>query len=451
MKGKLAESWTREDDGSYTFTLRSATSSFGNELTAEDVKWSYERMIELDPVANFFFNVANIDVDEPITIVDNKTVTLNLTKPNVIALRTTVMYHAPILDSTEALLHATAEDPWAAEWLDSNIAGFGPYQLGSFSPGEELRLEVNENYWDGIPYFEQVVVRSVPDSSTRLTLLATGEIDFASRLSAQDFGSVLENEDILAIQAPIPNIDYIYLNYAFEPFSDPRVRQAMAIAIDREPILEAAYDGLGRPALFHFNSLLQFPAAPPPEPYAYDPDLARELLAEAGYEDGFEFTMIAHPGRPGPQAESVAVLVKSQLEQIGIQVNIEVLASSSEFGEGKGGSLPGREGRFEAWLDQGQPLIVDVAYHAELVYGTTGVLNWSFSNARLDELIDLAITLEDGPERDEILRELHQIARDETPIIPVVETVLPIAFLSDIAGFYPVANLRVFPHRLSRG
>ena len=149
--GELAESWVRNDDGSYTITLRSARSAAGNEVTSEDVRWSFERAKELDPIASFLYDAGNFDTDNLITIIDDKTFTINVSAPSVVTLRTLIPENLPVLDSTEALQHATDEDPWASEWLAGNIATFGPYTLDSFTPGEEIRLRANENYWGWTP------------------------------------------------------------------------------------------------------------------------------------------------------------------------------------------------------------------------------------------------------------------------------------------------------------
>ena len=449
--GELAESWSRNDDGSYTVTLRSACSAAGNQLTSEDVRWSLERAAEFDPIARFLFDAGNFDTENLITIIDEKTFTINVTNPSVVTLRTLIPENLPVLDSTEALKHATADDPWASEWLATNIASFGPYTLESFTPGEEIRLVANQNYWGGVPSFDQVVIRAVPESSTRMQLLASGEVDFAGRLSAQHFTSLQDRGDVNAIVSPTAKSDVIWLRLggdnSFEPFRDPRVRKAIALATDREALVKAAYQDLGSPSLYQIDSRMPYPSPPPPEPYSYDVEAARQLLADAGYGDGFSFELIGFNGRPGPQAEPIAVLVKSNLSQIGIDVNVNMVASSADYNAGRS-----QDGPYVAWIDQYLSLVPDPSYHVGLFLKSTSPYNLAgYENLRVDELVELTTALEPGAERDVLLQEMVTILQEDTVVIPLVEDTFLVSLGGDIQGYYPVANLRVYPHRLYRG
>ena len=444
--GELAESWVRNDDGSYTITLRSARSAAGNEVTSEDVSWSFERAKELDPIAAFLYDAGNFDTDNLITVIDDKTFTINVTAPSIVTLRTLIPENLPVLDSTEALKYATDEDPWASEWLAGNIATFGPYTLDSFTAGEEIRLRANENYWGGPPAFTEVLIRAIPDSSTRLQLLTAGEIDFAGRLSARHFTDLQSNPDVNTIISPTAKSDVIFLRHGVAPFNDPRVRKAIALAIDRGALVQAAYENLGTPSLFQIDSRMPYPGLPASTPYSYDPDAARALLADAGLADGFSFELVGFNGRPGPQAEPIAILVKTQLAEIGIDVTINMVASSADYNAGRA-----KDGPYVAWIDQYLSLVPDPSYHVGLFLESTSIYNLAgYANARVDELVELTTALEPGAERDELLIEMVLILQDEAVVIPLVEDVLLVALGSDIGGYYPVANLRLYPHRLQR-
>ncbi len=146
LQGELAESWELNDDGSYTFTLRAAQSPAGNTVTSADVKWSFDRMIALDGIARFLMFVSSIDQADPITIIDDRTFTLNVTMPNTLTLPVLTYYALGIIDSVTATDNAAADDEWAAEWLSGNSASFGAYQYDGITPGEEVRLLKNPNY-----------------------------------------------------------------------------------------------------------------------------------------------------------------------------------------------------------------------------------------------------------------------------------------------------------------
>jgi peptide/nickel transport system substrate-binding protein len=442
--GSLAESWEVAEDGTITMTLKDAVSPYGNTVTSEDVRWSFERMKEFDPIVGFLFDVGSFDTEELITPIDDKTFTVNVTGPNILTMRTFTWYGTGILDSTEALAHATEDDPWATEWLSTNTATYGPFHVTDFTPGQEVRLEANPEYFGGAPAFSEVIIRAVPDSSTRLQLLTAGEVDYAGNLALDHFNALDGNPDVMAAAAPTSNIDVMYLNFAYEPFANPDVRRAIAMAVDRDALVAGAYQGRGTAATHHLDQDLFFQDYPV-DPIAYDVEAAKALLAEAGYPDGFSFTLSAFNGRPGPQAESLAILLRDQLAAIGIDVEIETVASSADFGEGRA-RTDGQPPRFQAWLDISSPVIPDTAYYAAPAYGSGGSSNlMGYVNEEMDALIEQALTLPQGDERDAVLARIAVIADEDTPTIPLVETIYPIAFGADIEGWYPIADNRTLP------
>src|SRR6185436_14112776 len=112
-------------------------SPFGNTVSSADVKWSFERMVAADAIARFLFGVVGVDTANPITVVNAKTFTLNLTHPSALALAFNAYYSVSIFDSTEAKKHATESDPWAKDWLSKNSANYSAYTVDSFTPGQE--------------------------------------------------------------------------------------------------------------------------------------------------------------------------------------------------------------------------------------------------------------------------------------------------------------------------
>ena len=203
------------------------------------------------------------------------------------------------LDSTEALSPATEEDPWASEWLSANSATYGPYQVTSFEPGESIRLAANPGWPNGTVGYDEVIMQQVPDASSRLQLLERGEVEYAAGLQPEQFASLQESDTVDTTTRVGNTIVMLETNHAFEPFQDARVRHALAHAIDREAIVEGPMQGFAGVLTNQLPSGLEQPT--PPEPYTYDPDLARDLLAEAGYEDGFEFPLTINLTRPGPR------------------------------------------------------------------------------------------------------------------------------------------------------
>lgn len=436
----LAESYERNEDGSYTMTLRDAQSSYGNTITSEDVKWSLERAAT-GPIGEFLMNVGSIDKDNPVEIIDDKSFTLRVTAPNSLTLAVLTGHFMQIFDSVEVKKHVTADDPWAGKWLTSHSANFGPWNIESFTPGQEVRFTANPNWWAGESQIKTVVIRSVPDSSTRLQLIKSGEVDFSLENSFQEFKSVQGEAGLQPVEAFLAAKDTLSLDYRYtlpddrKPFADPRVRKAISMAIDREALVEGAYAGFGKPALYQMASNIPRPSLPEPE--KYDPEAAKALLAEAGYGDGFAFTLTICPCRPGPHSQDIAVFLKSQLEEnLNLDIEIETIASSADYQ----GAID--EDRIHAFLYNDQVDVNDPGYYMWLWDKSDGFQNYKgYNNPRVDELIELILTTEPGEQRDAYVVEAEQILNDETPWISLVEAPVRMIFRDNI----DISNLQFYP------
>ena len=441
----VAESVTQIDDG-YRFVLRDdAVSPYGNTITSEDVRWTFDRIIALDGVGRFLLSWGGgINIEEPIRVVDDRTfdlVVLDTNNPYSLAVLTYGQMGP--LDSVEVRSNATDDDPWGAGWLSTNSASFGSYRLDSITPGEELRLVPNPNWWGSAPDIDLIVVRAIPDAAGRLQLLQAGEVDFADKLTLAQFASV--GGELQAIAANGNTTVPLVLNSGFEPFADVRVRQAISSAIDRTALVQGPMQGSAKEALYQVLSEVPQPPAPG-DPATYDPDGARALLAEAGYGDGLAFTLTINPVRPGPFSEDLAVLMKDQLADVGIDMSIEVMASSADF------QTKLSEGQLQAWLSSQTPGISDPQFAWLLVHHSTKAFEnaHGYSNARIDELIDIMAFTPYGPERDAMVLEAHQILIDEVPWIPLIELVNPISLGPDVESFRMDIFRRIIPEELAK-
>ena len=441
----VAESVTQIDDG-YRFVLRDdAVSPYGNTITSEDVRWTFDRIIALDGVGRFLLSWGGgINLEEPIRVVDDRTfdlVVLDTNNPYSLAVLTYGQMGP--LDSVEVLSNATDDDPWGAGWLSTNSASFGSYRLDSITPGEELRLVPNPNWWGSAPDIDLIVVRAIPDAAGRLQLLQAGEVDFADKLTLAQFASV--GGELQAVAANGNTTVPLVLNSGFEPFADVRVRQAISSAIDRTALVQGPMQGSAKEALYQVLSEVPQPPAPG-DPATYDPDGARALLAEAGYGDGLAFTLTINPVRPGPFSEDLAVLMKDQLADVGIDMSIEVMASSADFQTNLS------EGQLQAWLSSQTPGISDPQFAWLLVHHSTKAFEnaHGYSNARIDELIDIMAFTPYGPERDAMVLEAHQILIDEVPWIPLIELVNPISLGPDVESFRMDIFRRIIPEELAK-
>jgi len=451
VMGELAESFEVHEDGSVTFTLREAMSPYGNTVTSADVVWSFDRMIALDGIARFLMFLSSIDREQPISVIDDRTFTVNVTGRNILTVPVLTYYALGSLDSVEAQANATEDDPWAADWLASNSSTFGPYQVESLTPGEELRLVKNPNYWNADTVdIDRIIMRSIPDAGNRLLLIGSGDADFVADLTFDLFASVAgTGEFALSFEdARDTNLDELSLNNRFPPFDDPKVRAAVSLAIDRDALIAGAYGGFGVPGRYPLSTAIPQPEPPSAVAAGYDPDRSRELLAEAGYPDGFSFTLTINPTRPGPHAEAAAVLIASQLSEVGLDATIRTIATPADFQAAVSG------GEMEAWLYSVRPILSEPAYTIPLLFTSNGFaadgLGYEgYSNDRVDELSNQILAELPGADRDVLIAEVQEIIATEFPFVPLVETVIPWVFREDLQGARPNPTGFLYPQDLA--
>ena len=412
----LAESAEPNEDGtSYTIKLREGVdSAAGNELTADDVVWSFERMYS-NPAslqAAILLKTANVDPENPMEKIDDYTVQFNLTAPSAIALSVLAYPLVGILDSDEVKKHATDDDPWGGEWLAKNTASFGPYQLDSIDPGTEVRFGPNPNY-DGERGFDNIVIRAVPEGSSRAQLLLSGEVDMISEPPIDQLKTIDDSSVAFVSQQPDTNRHNLTVSGKSEALSNPLVRQALNYAINRDGIVDAIYQGYAQPATNPVASSLWDDQ---PTMGEYDPEKAKELLAEAGYPDGFEMTLTYNAERPGPFAENLARLIQTDLKAVGITMNTQAVPSNTDFEAGVA------DQKYEAYLYTERPAIADIGYDLFLYLGSTSALNKSgYDNPAFDDAANRVLTTAPGPERDTAVQDAFAELVKDDPLVSLVE------------------------------
>ncbi|MDZ7679797.1 MAG: ABC transporter substrate-binding protein [Acidimicrobiales bacterium] len=440
LEGELAESWeVSEDRSSATFTLREGVvSNLGNPLTSEDVAWSIERMINSEgvPIARILMEIGGWDLENPIEVIDDRTFTLNFAAPNAVSLTVLTTFFMTIYDSEGVMENATEDDQYGYEFLANNTASFGPYEVESFDPGNEVRLVANPNYHRGMPEVTDVVVRAVSEGSSRLQLAQRGEVDIAMALTFDQIESLQTDDAVRLEQVLYPNIDTIIMNVESEPFDDVRVRQAVAYALDREAILEGAYSGIGSVATDFFHDA--FGVESIEDTLEHDPERSRELLAEAGLADGFDMTIAYNVANLGAHIEQVAVLIQSQLAEVGIDVELQNIPSGADFDAAK------RDGTLSAWLATSLPLVPDPAYYLQVFYATDGLTNLhNYSTEEVDTLSRQILETQPGEERDELITEVNEFMIEDMASAPIVDTQKFYIFQPSVTGFrsYPQGHI----------
>ena len=301
----LATSWEATDETTWTFTLREGVKHHdGSDFTSTDVKASLERVLALEgPLAPLWAPVTAVETPDPLTVVFRTDQPLG-----TVPVSATLFFIAPA---------ALMEN----EGFFNSPVGPGPFSFVAWQPDAELELTANPDYWGGAPGLQTLVFRDIPETAARVTSLETGEIDFTYALPADQLPALQENPDLQVDSVSSYAYYFIWFNNSREPFTDVRVRKAMAHALDFDAMFETLLPGVAARAQAPIPSTV-FGFAPQ-TPYVYDPELARSLLAEAGYPDGFETSMIWNPGS-GPQDRELALALFSYWDAIGVRVeNLE--------------------------------------------------------------------------------------------------------------------------------
>ncbi len=394
----LAESWEQSEDGlTWTFNLREGVSfSNGRELTAEDVQWSFERL--LDPAIGSGNTFRLGGADTTIEVIDTYTVAVTTT--SVFA---TMPASLAANKSTAIMAQESVEE-------DGTIRvplGSGPFVIGEVEGTTRLVLNKNENYWqEGLPYLDSVVITPITDDTARDLALQGGEVDWIFTISPQNFSALEADENVVVGTAARLAYDYFGLNLNREPFSDVRVRQAIAYAIDRQQICDFAFFGLCVPT--HGPTAPGSPWHFPYAPYERNLDTARGLLADADVGDGFTMSMMTAIGFE--ETLRGAQVVQQQLAEMGITVEIENI----EFGEWLDRQGAGEFDAFMlSWIG-----LTDAEDYFYLQHRTGQAFNFTgYSNPEFDALVDEGRTIQDFDTRYDIYEQANQILVDDAPYI----------------------------------
>ena len=327
IRGELAQAYAISDDKkTITITLRpDATWHDGSPVTAEDIKWSLDRAVSAKSLAPPQLSTGSLTSPDQFKIVDARTLTVSLDKPDRLALANLCVPYAIMVNSKLAKQHATADDPWAQEWMKTNTAASGAYIVESHKPGESTIIRRND-VWKGgaLPFFRRVITQTVPEPATRANLIERGDADLSIDLAASDIQTMEHSAKAKVASIPQTNgFTHITMNTQVAPFDNLKVRQAIAMALPYEDMFKAAI--FGRGAKLYGAAWAGTPpdaSFPQPMPVATDPARAKQLLAEAGMPNGFSTSFAFSAGQSGA-AEPMAALVKEALGKVGIQVDIQ--------------------------------------------------------------------------------------------------------------------------------
>jgi len=392
----LAVSWERIDDYTMEFNLREGVHFHdGSPFNAEAVEFSLQRSIATPQAAA----VQNFLDPNGFEIVDEHTIRISSLEP-----------FAPML---AFLSHNTAfivSQAAAEEHGDDfafNPSGTGPFQLESVATGESITLIRNENYHGELPQIGGIVFRVIPEPSSRLVGLETGEFDIAMDIAPIEANRV-DNDDNLILLSRVNNtVRYVGMNTERAPFDDVRVRQAINYAIDTELLIDAVLEGFGEPAFGPMARNLPF-ASHDVLPYEFNVERAAELLEAAGVGEGFDATVVV-----GTQInENLAVVIQNMLGEVGINVSIDRVEPGALLDTTNAGD-------FDMFIlgfnpGTGDPHnMLNPMFHSDNI-GSAGN-RVRLNNPQIDALIDQGRTAFDDEARAAVYAEVQELIRDYAP------------------------------------
>jgi ABC-type transport system substrate-binding protein len=429
----LAESWTVSEDGrTWVFKLREGVlSPYGNELTADDVEWSWAKSFAQERTGNFIARVSNVT---GVRAISQYEVEFTLSAPSAILLNALTLYVPGIYDTTEVLKHVTDDDPWALKWMEENTAGFGAYHLDRLRADDQALFVANPNYFGEQPYFDRVIYKEVPSEASRVTLLKRGEVHWIDRPSIQMVVSMQQDPEVKVDRATSRSIAAARMNPRCELFADRRVRQAFNYAIDKEALNDAVFAGQADIAGSIVSPII---AGSVQEHWGYqfDPDRARALLAEAGFPDGISEPVELLYADAFWHQEPLAIQVAGMLQNVGVNAT-PVRITTSDM---RARAAPAVQDMcFFAWEDG--PIVLDAVYSMFLMSHSAGVSNRAgYENPELDALIDAAREELDFDARLALMDQAQAMWAEDAPWVLAAYPATFEAMAPDISGwvYYP--------------
>lgn len=447
IRGELAKSYSISPDKKViTITLRSdATWHDGSPVTAEDVKWSLDRHVTAKTLAAPQFSTGSLVRADQFKIVDPHTLTVTLEKPDRLALANLCVCYAIMINSKLAKQHATADDPWATEWMKTNTAASGAYVIESHKPGESTILRRNEKWVGGangaLPAFKRVIIQTVPEAPTRAILIERGDADLAIDLAASDIPTIEKSAKAKVVSIPQTNgFTHISMNTRMAPFDNPKVRKAIAAALPYEDMFKAALFSRGR-KLYDgtWTTTPPDPSFPQPIPNRTDLGAARKLLTEAGFPDGFS-TSFAFTVGQSATAEPMAALIKESLGKIGIKVDVQKKPDAEFNTLESDKKMPFFTDGATAWLPY--------TYYFFYLYFTRDQ-RWNFASWKSTKMEELTLDARyqtDTAKYDADCKEMISLFNDETPLIMLWQPNHDAAMAKSVDGytyqFYRQADFR---------
>ena len=436
--GQLAKSWDISPDGKvYTFYLQQGVKFHDSTpFNAEAVKANIERMT--DKNSPYFFERAYARQRvvwrwlEKTEIIDDYTIRLTLSQPF-----SDFLGYLADKQQPSAIISPMAIKKYGNEGIAQHLIGTGPFKVVEQVPGEKVVMERFDGYWGKKPYLDRVIIRPIPDPASRVLALQTGEADVIT-IPPPDSKDQLIKQGFTWLQGDVHHIWYIPLNHQNEYMQHKKVRQAINYAVDKQGMAQYVLNGTVLPAMHGIT----MPTAPSWDPeftiYAYNPEKAKQLLAEAGYANGFKIKFQVSTAGSG-QLLPVPMMeyIQKNLRDVGIEMEIDAYEWLSYVGMWIQGPSPDVAGM---QMSTGRPYDhwIERVLHSENET-PVGWNNGRVKDPELDALMDQATVEPDPAKAAALWKQAVRRAAEEAHALTVVHDLMPIVLSPKVQGF-------TFPH-----
>ena len=427
----LAESWDISEDGlEYTFYLRQGVKWHdGEPFTAEDVLFTYESVLVESNAIDWRSNLMQGDTPMQFEVVDDYTFKVILSQPDAAVLTSLAI---PIVPA-----HAFSSMDMLDAPYNTNPISTGPFKFVKWNTGESIELEANPDYWRGAPCVDRLVVRMIEGPTNTANAILAGEVDFA-RVDGADVTPFEDSSDYVLETAPRDLMRYVGFNTQSANYSDPAVRRALAVGLDREAIIEIAGSGYGTLADSLFNSPVFMYEPGRNAQYPYDPELAAQMLADAGWTDTDGDGIADKDGEPLSMRlvymgtwslmQAIAPIVYDNWREIGVDVQLDPLDEAKAYEEIYDNVSTDKA--YDAMLGGWGLFGPEPDHYRNYLADETGF--FAYNNEEIKALFNQGRSVTDAQERYDLYANIDTMLWEDMPFIPIYQAIGAWAYRSDL-------------------
>lgn len=410
IKGQLVEKYETSSDAlTWTFWIRKGVRFHdGTDLDAEAIKFNFERWLGPEKPIKAYGLFG--PVVKSVEAVDKRTIKVRMKTPFS-------PFPAYLSHAASGIVSPTQFKKYGLD-MSRLPCGSGPFKLKEWVKGDHLTLVRNEDYWDGAPYLDAIIVRPVTEAATRVMQIQAGQIHAVTNIPPEVFPQLKKDPKLSVIVSPSNVSMFINMNIQKKPFNDIRVRQAMNYAIDKEAIARDLFQGMADPISSVIAPVVE--GAYQPAPYEYNPEKAKKLLAEAGYLRGFSCSLWSPSGRL-PKDTELTQLIQKYLDAVGITTKIQVWEWATFLNEIR---QPIDKAKWDIFLMKFSPSTGEARWQLYLSWTSEnfppkGNNRAFYSKPAFDKLVELGTAAPTTELKNKYFKEAQIMLREDAAWVPI--------------------------------